>query len=62
MRDTLTIGSMTSKLSTIQLTDIQRRNLEILVFDALYHIKTKKHSLTESEVDELLEILEIERK
>ena len=62
MRDTLTIGSMTSKLSTIQLTDIQRRNLEILVFDALYHIKTKKHSLTEKEVDELLKILEIERK
>ena len=48
--------------STIQLTDIQRRNLEILVFDALYHIKTKKHSLTEEEVDELLKILEIERK
>ena len=48
--------------STIQLTDIQRRNLEILVFDALYYIKTKKHSLTEKEVDELLKILEIERK
>ena len=48
--------------STIQLADIQRRNLEILVFDALYHIKTKKHSLTESEVNELLSILEIKRK
>ena len=59
MIDTLTIGSMTS---TIQLTDIQRRNLEILVFDALYQIKTKKHSLTESEVNELLTILEIKRK
>ena len=62
MRDTLTIGSMTSKLSTIQLTDIQRRNLEILVFDALYHIKTKKHSLTESEVSELMTILEVDHK
>ena len=53
---------MTSKSSTIQLTDIQRRNLEILVFDALYHIKTKKHSLTESEVNELLTILEVDHK
>ena len=59
MRDTQMIGSMTS---TIQLTDIQRRNLEILVFDALYHVKTKKHSLTEVEIIELLKIMELDHK
>ena len=48
--------------STIQLTDIQRRNLEILVFDALYHVKTKKHSLTEVEIIELLKIMELDHK
>ena len=46
----------------IELTDIQRRNLEILVFDALFYIKKKRHSLTEDEVNELLTILEIEPK
>ena len=50
MRDTKTIGQMMSK---IELTDIQRRNLEILVFDALFYIKKKRHSLTEDEVNEL---------
>ena len=49
-------------MSTIELTDIQRRNLEILVFDALFYIKKKRHSLTEDEVNELLTILEIEPK
>tara|TARA_Y100001973_G_scaffold7215_1_gene9986 strand:- start:736 stop:912 length:177 start_codon:yes stop_codon:yes gene_type:complete len=50
---------MTSK---IELTDIQRRNLEILVFDALFYIKKKRHSLTEDEINELLTILQIDRK
>ena len=59
MRDTKTIGQMMSK---IELTDIQRRNLEILVFDALFYIKKKRHSLTEDEVNELLTILEIDHK
>ena len=49
-------------MSKIELTDIQRRNLEILVFDALFYIKKKRHSLTEDEVNELLTILEIEPK
>ena len=49
-------------MSTIELTDIQRRNLEILVFDALFYIKKKRHSLTEDEVNELLTILQIEPK
>ena len=44
----------------IELTDIQRRNLEILIFDALFYIKKKRHSLTEDEVNELLTIFEIE--
>ena len=57
--DTLWIGQMMSK---IELTDIQRRNLEILVFDALFYIKKKRHSLTEDEVNELLTILEIDHK
>ena len=59
MRDTKTIGQMMSK---IELTDIQRRNLEILVFDALFYIKKKRHSLTEDEVNELLTILQIDHK
>ena len=59
MRDTKTIGQMMSK---IELTDIQRRNLEILVFDALFYIKKKRHSLTENEVNELLTILQIDHK
>ena len=59
MRDTKTIGQMMSK---IELTDIQRRNLEILVFDALFYIKKKRHSLTEDEVNELLTILQIDPK
>ena len=54
-----TIGQMMSK---IELTDIQRRNLEILVFDALFYIKKKRHSLTEDEVNELLTILQIDHK
>ena len=49
-------------MSKIELTDIQRRNLEILVFDALFYIKKKRHSLTEDEVKELLTILEIDHK
>ena len=49
-------------MSTIELTDIQRRNLEILIFDALFYIKKKRHSLTEDEVNELLTIFEIENK
>ena len=48
--------------STIQLTDIQRRNLEILVVDGLFYIKTKKHSLTEDEINELITILQIDHK
>ena len=59
MKDTNTIGQMMSK---IELTDIQRRNLEILVFDALFYIKKKRHSLTEDEVNELLTILQIDHK
>ena len=59
MRDTKTIGQMMSK---IELSDIQRRNLEILVFDALFYIKKKRHSLTEDEVNELLTILQIDHK
>ena len=58
-KDMNTIGQMMSK---IELTDIQRRNLEILVFDALFYIKKKRHSLTEDEVNELLTILEIDHK
>ena len=57
--DTLWIGLMMSK---IELTDTQRRNLEILVFDALFYIKKKRHSLTEDEVNELLTILQIDPK
>ena len=49
------------KMSKIELTDIQRRNLEILVFDALFYIKKKRHSLTEDEVNELLIILQKEK-
>ena len=49
---------MTSK---IELTDIQRRNLEILVFDALFYIKHKRHSLKEDEVNELLTIIQKEK-
>ena len=49
-------------MNKIELTDIQRRNLEILVFDALFYIKKKRHSLTEDEVNELLTILEIDHK
>ena len=49
-------------MSKIELTDIQRRNLEILVFDALFYIKKKRHSLTEDEINELLTILEIDHK
>ena len=59
MRDMNTIGQMMSK---IELTDIQRRNLEILIFDALFYIKKKRHSLTEDEVNELLTILQIDHK
>ena len=59
MRDTKTIGQMMSK---IELTDIQRRNLEILVFDALFYIKKKRHSLTEDEINELLTVLQIDHK
>ena len=59
MNYTQTIGQMMSK---IELTDIQRRNLEILVFDALFYIKKKRHSLTEDEVNELLTILQIDHK
>ena len=47
-------------MSKIELTDIQRRNLEILIFDALFYIKKKRHSLTEDEVNELLTIFEID--
>ena len=59
MRDTKTIGQMMSK---IELTDIQRRNLEILVFDALFYIKKKRHSLTEDEINELITVLQIDHK
>ena len=47
-------------MTTIELTDIQRRNLEILIFDALFYIKKKRHSLTEDEINELLTIFRIE--
>jgi len=40
----------------LSLTDIQKRNLEILVMDALYYVKKKKHSLDEEEINELLEL------
>ena len=40
----------------LSLTDIQKRNLEILVMDALYYVKKKKHSLTEEEINELVEL------
>ena len=59
MRDMKTIGQMMSK---IELTDIQRRNLEILVFDALFYIKKKRHSLTEDEINELITVLQIDHK
>ena len=59
MKDTKTIGQMMSK---IELTDIQRRNLEILVFDALFYIKKKRHSLTEDEINELITVLQIDHK
>ena len=49
-------------MNKLELTDIQRRNLEILVFDALFYIKKKRHSLTEDEVNELLTILQIDHK
>ena len=49
-------------MNKLELTDIQRRNLEILVFDALFYIKKKRHSLTENEVNELLTILQIDHK
>ena len=49
-------------MNKLELTDIQRRNLEILVFDALFYIKKKRHSLTEDEVNELLTILQINHK
>ena len=49
-------------MNNLELTDIQRRNLEILVFDALFYIKKKRHSLTEDEVNELLTILQIDHK
>ena len=49
-------------MNKLELTDIQRRNLEILVFDALFYIKKKRHSLTEDEINELLTILEIDHK
>ena len=46
----------------IEVTDIQRRNLEILAFDALFYIKKKRHSLREEEVNELLELLQCDTK
>ena len=49
-------------MNKLELTDIQRRNLEILVFDALFYIKKIRHSLTEDEVNELLTILQIDHK
>ena len=49
-------------MNKLELTDIQRRNLEILVFDALFYIKKKRHSLTEDEINELLTILQIDHK
>ena len=42
----------------LSLTDIQKRNLEILVMDALYYVKKKKHSLTEEEINELVELFQ----
>ena len=42
----------------LSLTDIQKRNLEILVMDALYYVKKKKHSLDEEEINELLELFQ----
>jgi len=49
-------------MPSIKLTDIQRRNAEILAFDALFYIKKKKHSLTEEDVTELLEIFQCDTK
>ena len=49
-------------MHTIEMTDIQRRNAEILAFDALFYIKTKRHSLREEEVNELLELFQCDTK
>ena len=49
-------------MNKLELTDIQRRNLEILVFDALFYIKKKRHSLTEDEINELITVLQIDHK
>ena len=49
-------------MNNLELTDIQRRNLEILVFDALFYIKKKRHSLTEDEINELITVLQIDHK
>ena len=47
----------------LEVTDIQRRNLEILIMDARYWAKhKKKHPLTNEEVDELLEIVQCDTK
>ena len=39
-------------MATIKLTDIQKRNLEILVMDARYLNKVRKHSLSDIEIEE----------
>ena len=50
-------------MAVIELTDIQQRNLEILVMEAGYWSKHKhKHPLKGEEVDELLEILRCDTK
>ena len=49
-------------MHSIEMTDMQRRNAEILAFDALFYIQKKKHSLKEEEVNELLELFKCDTK
>ena len=44
-------------MATIELTDIQKRNLEILVMDARYLNKVRKHSLSDIEIEELIPLV-----
>ena len=45
-------------MATIKLTDIQKRNLEILVMDARYLNKVRKHSLSDIEIEELIPLVQ----
>ena len=48
-------------MATIELTDIQKRNLEILVMDARYLNKVRKHSLSDIEIEELIPLVQTNR-